>query len=166
MSNKKQTLELRGDRELILTRRFAASPSLVWQAYTDCAHLAHWWGPTGWELSHCVLDLRIGGNWHYCMRGEYDGNVMESWGLATYQEIEAPHRLVYADAFSDKDGNINADMPQMVITVTLAEEAGETLLISSTLFASAEARQEVLDMGMEAGITQTWDRLDAHLLTL
>lgn len=166
MMTKKQTLELRGDRELVLTRRFAAPRRLVWLAYSDCEHLAHWWGPAGWELTHCQLDFRPGGTWHYCMSGEYEGNTMESWGLATYQEIEAPQRLVYADAFSDKEGNVNEAMPQMIITTTLTEEDGATLLTSSTLFASTEARQQVIDMGMEAGISQTWDRLDGYLATL
>lgn len=166
MSNTQQTVELRGDRELVLTRRFDAPRRLVWSAYTDCAHLTHWWGPTGWKLTHCELDLRPGGVWHYCMTGEYEGNVMESWGLATYQEIDEPGRLVYVDAFSDKDGNVNAEMPQMEITVTLAEEAGGTLLMSHTLFESTEARQQVVDMGVEEGITQTWDRLGSYLSTM
>lgn len=163
MNDKKQTLELHGECELVLTRYFAAPRRLVWMAYSDCKHLSHWWGSTGWELTHCELDFRPGGVWHYCMTGEYEGKTMESWGLATYQEIEALERLVYADAFSDKHGNINATMPQMIITVTLSEEDGETRLTSRTLFESAEARQEVLDMGMEEGIKQTWDRLDLYL---
>lgn len=163
MSNQKQTLELRGNRELVLTRRFAAPRHLVWLAYTDCAHLAHWWGPAGWELTYCKLDFRPGGVWHYCMTGEYEGNPMKSWGIATYRDIDPPGRLVYVDAFSDSDGNVLAEMPQMVITVTLTEEAGMTLLTSSTLFESAAARQQVIDMGMEQGISQTWDRLDAYL---
>ncbi len=163
MADRRQTLELRGDRELILTRRFAAPRKLVWMAYTDCTHLAHWWGPTGWELTHCELDLRPGGVWHYCMSGEYEGKTMDSWGIATYQEINAPHRLTYFDAFSDKDGQVNKNMPQMKVTVTLEEKDGETLLTNNTLFESAAARQQVIDMGMEEGIAQTWDRLDTYL---
>lgn len=166
MSNKQGTVELRGDRELVLTRSFAAPRQRVWQAYTDCAHLSQWWGPTGWELTHCELELRPGGVWHYCMKGEYDGNVMESWGLATYREVDAPSRLVYVDAFSDEDGKVNAEMPQMEVGVTLKEEAGETILTSHTLFESTEARQQVIDMGVVEGITQTWDRLESYLSTM
>lgn len=163
MNQKQQTLELRGERELVMTRHFAAPPQLVWQAYTNCAHLSHWWGPAGWELTHCTLDLRVGGIWHYCMSGEMDGNKMDSWGRAEYQEIDAPNRLVYTDAFSDEDGNIAEGMPQMVITITLDEAEGGTLLTSITELESAEARQTLIEMGVETGITQTWDRLDNYL---
>lgn len=164
MSNK-QTLELRGERELVLTRHFAAPRQLVWTAYSDCKHLKHWWGPQGWELTHCELDFRPNGTWHYCMSGEYEGNTMESWGLATYEEIDAPNRLVYRDAFSDAEGNVNADMPQMVTKMTLEEVEGGTLLTSISVYESADARQQVIDMGVEEGIAQTWDRLDDYLAT-
>lgn len=163
---KKHTLELRGERELVLTRPFAAPRRLVWDAYTDCRHLVHWWGPAGWDLTHCELDLRPGGSWHYCMSGQHEGKPMESWGLAIYEEIEAPHRLVYRDAFSDREGTVNADMPQMEITVTFEEIEGGTLLTSSTLFESSEARQQVIDMGVEHGIADTWARLDDYLPTI
>lgn len=163
--NKTHTLELRGERELIFSRHFAAPRQLVWDCYTNCAHLAYWWAPIGWELTHCKLDLRVGGTWHYCMAGEYEGNRMESWGLATYKTIDAPQQLVYEDAFSDKDGNVNADMPQMLITVTFEEVDGGTRMTSNTLLASAEARQQIIDMGVEDGVAGTYERLDAYLLT-
>ena len=158
--------ELRGDREIVLTRVFAARPALVWKAYTECAHLVHWWGPTGWELTHCELDLRPGGVWHYCMAGEYEGELMESWGLATYEEIDAPNRLLYSEAFSDKDGAINPDVALMAISVLFEAVEGGTLMTSVTVFDSAESRQETLDMGVQEGITQTWDRLHTYLATL
>ncbi len=163
---KELKFELRGEREIVLTRHFAASPTLVWQAYTECQHLAHWWGPHGWELTHCTIDLRPGGKWHYCMAGEYEGQLEESWGLATYEKIDAPHRLEYREGFADQDGNLLPDMAEMGITVTFEAVDGGTLMTSVTLFDSAESRQQTLDMGVEAGITETWDRLNAYLPTL
>ncbi len=164
MTNK-QTVELREERELVLARHFAAPRQLVWDAYTNCAHLKHWWGPKGWELTHCELDLREDGKWHYCMAGEYEGSRQESWGLATYDEIDAPSRLVYRDAFADAEGNVHPDMPEMVITVLFEAVDGGTLMTSITEFVSADARQQVLDMGAEQGIRETWDRLDDYLAT-
>ena len=166
MSNDKQTLTLRGDREIVLTRRFSAPRHLVWKAHSSCEHLKHWWGPKGWDLVHCMMDFRPNGTWHYCMAGEYEGNAMESWGLATYQEIEEPERIVYTDAFSDKEGSINPDMPEMLITVTMDDQGETTLLTNVTRCESAEARQQLIDMGMEGGITETWDRLDELLTQL
>ena len=164
--SKKHTIELRGEREIIFTRPFAAPPQLVWEAYTDCAHLVHWWGPAGWELTHCQLDLRVGGTWHYCMAGSYEGEYMESWGLGMYEEIDAPQRLVYRDAFSDKDGNANSEMPQTFNTITFAAIDGGTMMEIVTECESAEARQQLIDMDVEQGVAETWERLDAYLPTL
>ena len=164
--NKKHTLELRGDREIVFTRAFAAPCQLVWDAYTDCKHLIHWWGPAGWELTHCELELRVGGTWHYCMAGTYEGSYMESWGLGTYVELDGPHRLVYSDAFSDKDGNVNPDMPESLNTITFEAVDGGTMMRLSTLCGSAEARQELIAMNVEQGVSETWMRLDAYLPTM
>lgn len=163
---KKHTLELRGDREIVFTRPFAAPCELVWEAYTDCKHLVHWWGPAGWDLTHCELDLRVGGTWHYCMAGPFNGEHMESWGLGTYLELDAPQRLVYEDAFSDKDANVDADFPSTLNTITFEAVDGGTLMRISTVCASAEARQQLLDMDVEQGVAETWYRLDDHLPTI
>lgn len=162
MSNK-HTLELVGDRELVFTRAFAAPPELVWEAYTNCKHLVHWWGPDGWDLTHCQLDLRVGGTWHYCMAGEYEGEHMESWGLGTYKELGAPNRLVYTDAFSDKDANVVPEMPESLNTITFEATETGTLMRISTLCGSAEAREELLNMDVEQGVAETWVRLDGYL---
>lgn len=163
---KQHTLELRGEREIVFTRPFAAPPQLVWDTYTDCRHLVHWWGPKGWDLTHCELDLKVNGTWHYCMAGDYEGERMESWGLGIYEEIDAPHRLVYRDVFSDKDGNMNLDMPETKNIITFEATDSGTMLHISTMCESAEARQQLLDMGVEQGVAETWERLDAHLPTL
>jgi uncharacterized protein YndB with AHSA1/START domain len=54
----------------------------------------------------------------------------------------------------------------MLITVEFVEEKGKTRLISKTLFESAEQLQQVLEMGMEQGFSETLDRLEAYLANL
>jgi uncharacterized protein YndB with AHSA1/START domain len=56
--------------------------------------------------------------------------------------------------------------PEMLITVEFVEEKGKTRLISKTLFESAEQLQQVLEMGMEQGFSETLDRLEAYLANL
>ena len=150
------------DRELLIERSFDAPRDLVWKAFTEPERLAHWWGPTGWTLPHCTLDLRVGGRWHYCMRGP---GGEESWGIATYEEIDAPERLVYRDAFSDADGGVNEAMPQMRTVVEFVEDAGRTTVRSTTTLDSAEQVDTLMEMGMAEGVTQTWDRLEEYLNT-
>ena len=157
----RMTVTTPSDREFEFTRVFDAPRELVWKAYTEPEHLKKWWGPTDFTTPHTTVDLRPGGVWHYCMRGP-DGT--ESWGRAEYQEITPPERLVYEDAFSDKDGNVYP--PKMLITVTFADEAGKTRVSGRTLFASKEERDKVIEMGMVEGMTQTLDKLDELLAQL
>ena len=152
------------DHEFTMTRVFAAPRELVWQAWTDCEHLQHWWGPKGWTLPVCKLDFREGGVWHYCMKGPApDGNEMESWGKATYQEIVEPERIAYLDAFSDEAGNVNEALPELMTILTFEEVDGGTRVTDVARFATAAELETVLAMGMEAGLTETWNRLEAYL---
>lgn len=146
--------------ELVLTRTFDAPRELVFAAYSSCDHLSKWWGPRSWPMVECTMDFRVGGVWHYCLRGNKGD---ESWGRAIFDEIVEPERIVYTDAFSDADGNVNEAMPQTQSSVELADADGKTRLTLRARYRSAADLQKVLDMGMVAGITETLDRLDEHL---
>jgi len=153
-----------GERELVITRIFDAPRELVFDAYSDCEHLKQWWGPRQWPMAECTLDFREGGVWHYCLRGPNEGD--ESWGKAVYREIVKPERIVYNDHFCDKDGNINEDMPQILMTFEFAESEGKTKLTSRAQYPTASDLKTVLDMGMVEGITETLDRLEEHLAAI
>lgn len=154
------TVETRG-RELIMSRTFEAPRELVFDAYSSCEHLKNWWGPKEWPMHECTMDFREGGTWHYCLRGPNEGD--ESWGIATYKEIDRPEKLVYRDHFSDEDGNINEEMPGMLITVQFIDEGGKTRLESTTLFDSEETLKSIVEMGVVEGMTSTLDRLEVFL---
>ena len=147
-------------RELVITRVFDAPRELVFKAFTEPERVAQWWGPKGWTLPVCTMDVRPGGVWHYCMRGP-EGE--ESWGKAVYREIVEPERIVYIDTFADEEGNPVEGMPEMLITVTFEEYDGQTKLTSRTQFASVADLESTLAMGVVDGITETWDRLEEHL---
>jgi uncharacterized protein YndB with AHSA1/START domain len=150
-----------GDRELVLTRTFNAPREKVFAAYSSCEHLRNWWGPRSWPMVECTMEFRVGGVWHYCLRGPGEDDA--SWGRAIFDEIVEPERIAYTDAFSDADGNVNPDMPQTRSSVELADAGGKTRLTLRATYPSAEDLRQVLDMGMADGITETLDRLDEHL---
>jgi uncharacterized protein YndB with AHSA1/START domain len=157
-------------QELILERVFDAPRKLVFKAFSEAEHLKHWWGPRGWTLTVCNVDFRPGGIWHYCMKcideNQKDFYGFESWGKAVYGEIVEAEKIVYMDYFSDAEGNEAEGMPSTQITMTFVEHEGKTKLVSRAQYASAEALKTVLDMGMEQGITETWDRLADHLQSI
>lgn len=146
--------------DVVATRTFAAPRVRVFRAFTDCRDLVHWWGPAGWSLPVCEMDFQVGGSWFYCMRGP---NGEDSCGRATYHEIAEPERIVYTDAFTDRDGAPMAGMPEMRIMVEFRDAAGGTEVVSRARFGSAEDLQTVLATGMETGLRETWDRLADHL---
>lgn len=157
-------------QELIMERVFDAPRELVFKAFSEEEHLKQWWGPKGWSLTFCDIDFRPGGVWHYCMKcvdkdqGEFYG--MESWGKAVYAEIIEGEKIVYTDHFSDAEGGINEDMPAATITMTFLEHDGKTKLINHATYPTAEALQQVLDMGMEEGTGLMFDCLDEHLAAI
>ena len=160
IENMKTRLTLPSDREILITRTFDAPRELVWQMWTAAEHLQHWWGPEGWTLPVCEVDFRPGGTWFYCMQGP-DG--MRSCGKATYLEIDAPERIVYEDAFADADGNPLADMPVGHITLRFIDVGGKTAVNSTVRYPTKADRDKVIEMGMEVGIDQTFNRLEAYL---
>lgn len=154
------------EQSLFLEQVFPASREQVFQAFTDAEQLKQWWGPVGWELTHCEIDARPEGYWHFCMTctdksKEYVGQ--QSWGKAIYVEIDAPNRIVYHDYFSDEQGGINESMPAALITVEFSDQAKFTKVVSEARYASKEELDGVMKMGLVAGITETWMRLDKLL---
>jgi uncharacterized protein YndB with AHSA1/START domain len=91
---------------------------------------------------------------------------MEAWGLSTYEEIVPPERLVYLDAFSDAEGNINPQLPRVHVTVEFVDEGGQTRMISRSRYATQADLDTVVKMGVVPGFRQTLDRLEAYLAEL
>lgn len=145
------------DREIVLTRRFAAPRQLVFDAHTKPELLRRWFGPHGWTLAECEIELRPGGAWHYLMHGP-DGAEMTLRGV--YLEVDPPERLVTTE--SNVDCEARAEHESLATTV-LVEHAGATTLTTTVRFPTREIRDAVLESGMEHGVAEGFDRLDELL---
>lgn len=152
------TLELRGDRELIITRSFRAPPRLVFQAWTQPEFVRRWWAPKsrGVEIVECTAQVEVGGGYRYLLRHGDD-----QFGFSgRYTEISPPTRLVYTQVFENFPGL------EAIITVTFEERDGHTFMRSHELYPSPEARDGALASGMEDGMRETMDQLDELVRTL
>jgi uncharacterized protein YndB with AHSA1/START domain len=154
--------QLQGN-QIRIERHFNAPRDLVFAVWTTAEHLKAWWGTREYRTTYCTVDFRVGGRWHYCMTGP---NGEESWGIATYQEISAPERFVYTDAFSDAEGNLNPGMPSFSIVVEFIEEAGGTRVISTSFIEREEDVKMLVEIGMEQGSRESWDMLGEYLDSL
>lgn len=153
------TITTRGEREIIMTRAFAAPRRFVFDAFTKPELLKRWlYGPEGNVLEVCEVDLRVGGAYRYVWRSP-DGSTMGAGGV--YREVVAPERLVNTERFDE------AWYPgESLITVDLAEEGGTTLMTQTLLYESREARDAVAASDMEDGLVPGYGRLEAIVVGL
>ncbi len=94
-------------------------------------------------------------------QGDFYG--YESWGKALYREIVEGEKIVYVDYFSDSEGNLSEEMPAAEIILTFIDLGGKTKIVNQVEYPTVEELQKVLDMGMEQGFIETWDRLVEYL---
>ncbi len=150
------TFTIKSDREIVITRVVDAPRKLVFEAMTSPEHVPQWYGPRGWTLPVCEIDLHPGGAWRYVMRGP-DGTEMGLGG--EYREISPPERLVTTESFDDYPG-------ESLNTLILTEEGGQTKVTVTVLYESKEVRDAVIASGMQEGAAETYDRLAEHLRTM
>jgi uncharacterized protein YndB with AHSA1/START domain len=158
------------DQEFVFTRVFDAPRNLVWKAFTESERLMQWWGPKGYTMLVCTVDLRPGGVFHYSMQSP-DGRVM--WGKWVYREIVPPERLVTVVSFTDAEGNLlrhpmSPTWPlELLHTMTLSERQRKTTLtVTGAPTNATEEERKTFSAGrnsMEAGFTGTLDQLAAYL---
>ena len=135
----------------------------VWQLWADPRKLERWWGPPGYPATFVEHNLRPGGKVSYFMTSPEGGKVHGWWKVVA---VEEPHHIDLVDGFADSEGNPDEVMPTMQFTVTLtALPNGATRMLLETRFPSREAMDQIIEMGMEEGITAAMGQIDAILAT-
>ncbi|MFG6467064.1 SRPBCC domain-containing protein [Roseateles sp. BYS87W] len=137
------------DRTLATQRLLPAAPAQVWQALTDPAQLARWWGPAGFsnEVQHC--DLREGGTWHFWMVAP-DGQ--RYWNECRFTTLQPERHWALAHTVA----------PHFTLSLTLAAEGSGTRLHWAQCFETAALRQGLEGICRPAN-EQNLDRLAALL---
>lgn len=143
------------ERELAITRVLDAPRSLVFKAWMDPKQVAQWWGPRGFTNPLCELELRPGGAIRINMRGP-DGTLYPMTGV--YREILEPERLVFTSAALDEKGH---PLLELLHTVAFTEQGGKTTLTLLARVVKTTAEAAPYLEGMEAGWTQSLERLEA-----
>lgn len=145
------------EREIAMTRVFAAPRQLVYDAHTKPELVRQWLlGPPGWSMPVCEMDVRVGGTYRWVWKRDTDGSTMGMGGV--YREVLAPQRLVATEKFDE------AWYPgEALNTLVLVEQSGRTTLTQTMRYESREARDTALKSGMEQGVTAGYERLDGLL---
>lgn len=156
-SGNKLEVTTQGDTEIRMTRLFDAPRELVFEAHTSAEHMSKWWGPRKYEVVSAEHDFRPGGKWRIVHRGpEGDEHAFRG----EFREIAPPEKIVWTFEYEGAPGQIAVE------TLTLTEEDGKTRITAVSDSGSKEARDAMLESGMQEGAAETYDRLDEYLETL
>ncbi|GAA2524839.1 SRPBCC domain-containing protein [Pilimelia columellifera] len=153
----KQDLE---NLTLTVTADFAAPVERVWQIYADPRQLERVWGPPTYPATFVDHDLRPGGRVTYFMTGP-NGEKFAGYWLVT--AVDEPRSFAFDDGFADIDFNPNPDLPVAKNTYSFTPHGGGARATYLATYASAEALQQVLDMGMVEGATAAINQIDELL---
>ena len=159
------TLALEGDREIVITRTFNGPPRIVFEAWTRPDLVSRWWAPgsRGASMAACEAEVRVGGSYRYVVKLERGGQFAFT---GRYIEIAPPSRLVYTEVFEPTAAGAKPDDPAVVVTVTFEEQNGRTFMTSRSLCPSKDVRDAIIASGMEHGMRETMDALDALVASL
>jgi uncharacterized protein YndB with AHSA1/START domain len=150
------TVTLPSDRELSVTRTFAAPRALVFDCWTKQDLVKQWLsGPPGWSFVTCTIDLKVGGQYRFVWKDQ-GGNVLGLTG--TFREIARPDRLVSTELF-DQDWTGG----ETRVTIELTENAGVTTLKQTILYSSKTARDGAAGSGMTQGMEMGFQKLAEFL---
>lgn len=154
----------------VTTRVFDAPRDRVWQAWTEAERLKQWFAPRGFKTTHCRLDLRPGGIYHYCLRTP-EGKDM--WGKWVIREVTKPEKLVFVVSFSNEKGGItrhpmSPDWPREMLSTVEFEAQGAKTKVTVTWIPIDAGDSELKTFeegrdGMKQGWGGTLDNLVEHL---
>jgi uncharacterized protein YndB with AHSA1/START domain len=151
------TVTLPTDEQILITREFDAPRHLVFKAWTTPELVKRWWNAKRGEVTIAEIDLRVGGRWRYLMVTE-DGTEVGFHG--EYREIVPNERIVSTEVFEGippgegpEEGTLN--------TATFTEVDGRTTLTVLVEAPSKEIRDAIIDSGMESGMQDAMDLLEA-----
>ncbi|MHB8574746.1 MAG: SRPBCC family protein, partial [Dehalococcoidia bacterium] len=148
---KTQIIATPGVPQIVITREFDAPRELVFRAFTDPALLVQWLGPRALTMTIDRHEIRDGGTWRYVHR-DADGNEAAFHGVC--HGTPSPDGIVRTFEFEGAPGHVSLE------TATFEDRGGRTLLRQNAVFQSVEARNAMVQSGMEGGVNESMERLE------
>jgi uncharacterized protein YndB with AHSA1/START domain len=142
------------DTQIRIEREFDAPRALVWRAYTTPELVARWWAGRRGKVTSVEIDLRVGGSWRYVMIA---GEGFEVAFHGEYREIVPEERLVTTEVYE----GAGADAEAALVTTAFRAEGDRTAMEQVMEVSSREVRDMILATGMEGGMQESFDALEA-----
>jgi uncharacterized protein YndB with AHSA1/START domain len=146
-----------------ITREFVAELSLVWDAFTKQEILDQWWAPKPWLSKTKYMHFETGGRRFYAMCSP-EGD--EHWSIQDYTSISPKTNFKFADAFADKEENINPTFPRSNWNLDFKETDTVTVVSITIQHKTLADLEQIIQMGFKEGFTMTLNFLDTLLNNL
>ena len=152
----KLSIVTEGDTNVVVTRRFAASPEAVYRAHTEVELLQRWLlGPDGWTMPVCICDARPGGEIRY----EWTDGTGGGFSVTGEFIAQTPFsRIVHVERMHLPDPT-----PDNRVETTVAADGSGTLMTMRMTRPAAATRAAMLASGMEHGMEASFVRLETMI---
>jgi uncharacterized protein YndB with AHSA1/START domain len=151
------TVTLPTDEQILITREFNAPRHLVFKAWTTPELVKRWWSGHRGGVTLAEIDLRVGGMWRFVMVANGGFEVAFH---GEYREIVPNERIVSTEVYEVPEAEALPEAEAPLNTITFIEVDGRTTLTLLVQTASKELRDAIVNSGMEAGMQESWDRLE------
>lgn len=141
-----------GTQSLSITRDFHATPTQVFRAHIDPELYMKWVGPDTINSTIREWNATTGGKWSYVSTDDSD----EYRFFGSFHEIRENERIVQTFTY---EGFPDAVQLEILTLTDLGD--GVTRLNSTAIFDSIESRDGMVAAGMETGIVDGYNKLDA-----
>lgn len=138
-----------------ITREVDAPVSDVFRAHSDPELVKQWLGPNGYEMKVVEYDFRTGGRYRYVHRDPQGEEYAFNGVYHVVRENEFVIQTFEYEGFPD------AVSIESMTLVDLGD--GRTRIESHAVYPSLEARDGMVESGMETGLREGYERLDALL---
>ena len=136
------------------TRDFDAPLDAVYRAWSEPELVARWLGPRRYEMVIEEYDVRTGGSWAY----EHKAGD-EAYGFrGVFHDVTPGKSITQTFEFAGAPGHVSLE------TATFSDLGDNRSRVSiHSVYQSIEARDAMVDSGMEGGMTEGFERLDEVL---
>lgn len=140
------------DREILLTRSFAAPPEAVFAALTQAERIRAWMKPSALTLVDVSVDLRVGGSLLYVF-ARPGGRKLEVRGR--FEAVSAPDGFVYAESYDFS--------PLKVHVTTALEQDGEGARFTQRMRYATQKERDEDYPGVASSSKEAFDGLERYL---
>jgi uncharacterized protein YndB with AHSA1/START domain len=145
--------------KVVMERVFDAPRDLVFRAFADSKLIPQWWGPRKITTRVEKNDVRVGGVWRFICHAP-DGREDTFHGV--YLRIEPPGLISHT--FNYEPIGPGHELTETAEFEEISE--GKTRVTITSVYNTIEDLEGMVGAGMEAGASESYDRLAELLVSL